>query len=253
MFLADYHTHSEFSFDGENGFAELLQAASNAGLNEVCFTDHYDMGQPKLFPAAERSRLFAQVRDSNRTGVKPLLGVELGEPVHKPARAGLAVSEVSYDFIIGSCHALRGEPDFYDIRDCSESEFHILLCEYFGELVEMIEWGRFDVLGHLEYPLRYNGFDIKFLPTFEDHLREVFAKLVEKGIGLELNMGKGLPDPAVYDLYRRCGGEIVTVGSDAHRAADVGAGVKEGLELLKEAGFSRVAAFEKRRCRFETI
>jgi histidinol-phosphatase (PHP family) len=70
---------------------------------------------------------------------------------------------------------------------------------------------------------------------------------------LEVNVGKGLPDPAVYALYRQCGGEIVTVGSDAHRAADVGNLVKDGAGLLRAAGFGYIAAFEQRRVRFEKI
>lgn len=33
----------------------------------------------------------------------------------------------------------------------------------------------------------------------------------------------------ILALYRDCGGELVTVGSDAHTPADVGKGVRAGL------------------------
>ena len=38
----------------------------------------------------------------------------------------------------------------------------------------------------------------------------------------------------------------MTLGSDAHRWADVGGGVEDGLDLLKEAGFENFTIFVKR-------
>ncbi len=42
------------------------------------------------------------------------------------------------------------------------------------------------------------------------------------------------------------GGEIITVGSDSHKAEDVGAGIKESIEVLKAIGFKHVYRFEGR-------
>ena len=54
-------------------------------------------------------------------------------------------------------------------------------------------------------------------------------------------------------LYRECGGEIVTIGSDAHYPRHVGVGVAQGQALLREAGFRFITAFEKRVPRFVTL
>ena len=46
--------------------------------------------------------------------------------------------------------------------------------------------------------------------------------------------------------YRELGGKLVTLGSDAHRTEDLGKGIDEGMELLKEAGFGEFALYVKR-------
>ena len=40
MYLADYHTHSATSPDGQLTVSELAEAAVRAGLDEICVTDH---------------------------------------------------------------------------------------------------------------------------------------------------------------------------------------------------------------------
>jgi histidinol-phosphatase (PHP family) len=46
-----------------------------------------------------------------------------------------------------------------------------------------------------------------------------------------------MPDFPILCRYRELGGRLVTLGSDAHRWADVGGGVEQGLALLQKAGF----------------
>ena len=40
--MFDFHMHSRVSFDGHDTGEELARAAKNAGLKEICFTDHLD-------------------------------------------------------------------------------------------------------------------------------------------------------------------------------------------------------------------
>lgn len=42
MYLADYHTHSATSPDGQLTVSELAEAAVRAGLDEICVTDHVE-------------------------------------------------------------------------------------------------------------------------------------------------------------------------------------------------------------------
>jgi histidinol-phosphatase (PHP family) len=49
------------------------------------------------------------------------------------------------------------------------------------------------------------------------------------------------------------GGEIVTVGSDAHSAADLGRDIPQAVALARQAGFRAIALFERRELRWMDI
>ena len=51
MYLADYHTHTRFSPDGSATMTEMAQAALDAGMDEICFTDHVE---PLVWGSEER-------------------------------------------------------------------------------------------------------------------------------------------------------------------------------------------------------
>ena len=46
-------------------------------------------------------------------------------------------------------------------------------------------------------------------------------------------------------MYRQMGGEIITLGSDAHSPNFVGCAVRQRQELLRACGFTRFWTFEK--------
>jgi histidinol-phosphatase (PHP family) len=257
MFIADYHTHSFFSFDAEKcGFSELIEAAEKAGLSELCITDHCDMGGGGSFPAEERFRLFEEARAGFKGSTKALLGIELGEPLHDIKQAEAEAKACPYDFILGSLHMLRGEKDFYWIEYTSEEQCRRLIAQYLDELCEMTDWGGFDVLGHIDYPLRLMkkaGFEFSLLPRYEEEVRDILTRCAGKGLGIEINLKTPPLMDGVLPLFKRCGGETVTVGSDAHCAADVGRGILDGIEMCRAAGFAYIAAYEKRKVRYEKI
>ena len=57
----------------------------------------------------------------------------------------------------------------------------------------------------------------------------------------------------ILELYKSCGGEIVTVGSDAHTPADVGKGIPAACALLSACGFRYVCTYEKRKPVFHKL
>ena len=97
MFLMDYHTHTLVSPDGFAPLEDMAAAAAEAGLQELCVTDHCDLlstdGERTLDhswqPALEQyDRLEA------RRGLRVKLGVELGEaPVSPNSAAALAAMD----------------------------------------------------------------------------------------------------------------------------------------------------------------
>ena len=112
----------------------------------------------------------------------------------------------------------------------------------------------FDVLSHMTYLHKGAGSPVKTPLPYEDHrevIDEIFRILISKGKGLELNTsgldrcGGFLPTPDYLRRFRELGGEIVTIGSDAHRVNRVGQYSFEACAVLKEI-FGYVCTFENR-------
>lgn len=256
MYLADYHVHSRVSPDAGDTMTELAGAALRAGLDEVCFTDHVE---PKaVFGADCRWELMradfqaAQQALGHRLCLR--LGVELGDaPWDFDGAEQLLKEAPELDLVIGSIHCLspeRGGMNWYFYRPQTERDARAGMEDYLSQLRRLAQWGRFTVLGHLTVPLRYlrrNGWELSF-DAYEDEVREILSILIQKGCGIELNTDLGgapLPGAKWLKLYRELGGEIVTLGSDTHRAETVGAGLREGQRLLRDCGFTKFCTFEK--------
>ena len=70
MYLADYHTHSATSPDGQLTVSELAEAAVRAGLDEICVTDHVDTvlwGDHRPREHFDWSRLLRELPEARET------------------------------------------------------------------------------------------------------------------------------------------------------------------------------------------
>jgi len=138
----------------------------------------------------------------------------------------------------------------------SDSDLDAMFEEYLKELLTMVQWGGFDILAHLTYPLRYivgenhRSLDIM---RHSDLIEEILRQAAHSGKALEINtsglrqpLGETLPPLPFVKRFRELGGEYVTIGSDAHYAEDLGKGISEGMITAQEAGFSHVTLFQSR-------
>jgi histidinol-phosphatase (PHP family) len=62
-----------------------------------------------------------------------------------------------------------------------------------------------------------------------------------------------MPSINIIELYKNLGGEIITIGSDAHTKQDVGAGIDQAEDLLKTIGFNHAAIYRERKPHFYRI
>lgn len=267
MIYADCHVHSTMSADGQDTYEDETASAIRKGLGIICFTEHADDCCTGL-AAARRSYLadrqtindrFAAAKGLYGDKIRMYHGIELGNAVHTPEKAQQLSALPELDFIIGSLHAMRGYVDFCKITYTDEKQCRDLGRRYMAECLESAKVGCCDVFGHLGYIQRYmarQGQSVNML-EFKDEFRTLFHELINAGIGIEVNTS-GLRDkactpfplPPLVKLYRDCGGEIITVGSDSHTAEDVGRGIREAYSLLKDCGFQYVTVFKKRKPEF---
>ncbi len=80
---------------------------------------------------------------------------------------------------------------------------------------------------------------------YSDVIDEILRLLIERGKGIEINTGGfkyglGHPNPCeeILARYRELGGEIITVGADAHAPEHVGFAFEKVPQILKDAGFT---------------
>lgn len=260
MRIFDGHTHSIHSFDGCETVSHMLTCAEKAGVEQLSITDHLDLGiyfrddwQQQL--EALRDEIIS-VRESRKSAVRLCFGVELGQALHDEATAKKALSLFDFDVVIGSIHNVRDTEDFYFLTD-TLLDRRELLQRYFSEQAQLAKEGDFDVLAHITYAYRYLGYggDMPSVREYEPLLREIFRSLIERGKALEVNTS-GLyrqpPHPAMPDLwelklYRECGGEMVSLGSDAHKGENIGREIAAAQQLLQQAGFKYQTVFCRRR------
>lgn len=271
MFLADYHTHTTLSPDAHDSMYDMAVAACARGITEICFTNHAENCAdrefaPNQFPPFDRwdemDSEFNDTREKLRGKIDLSLGLELGCPHHDVAEAERIWSHGSLDFVIGSIHSLRGTDDLY-YCDYVHTPINDLTRRYMEEYIELAKTGFYDVLGHIGLMRKYmarDGVTPVDLMQFSDMARELFKIVIESGKGIELNMSpmygdlrETMPDIPLLRLYKECGGEIITVGSDAHTVKHAGLCVLEGYEILRTEGFKYVAKYRAHKPEFIKI
>jgi histidinol-phosphatase (PHP family) len=254
----DSHVHSANSSDAMDSVDSICDCAARRGLRGIAFTDHCDMDAGRGRCEKTKNAIVSDVIEARGLYGESLgisAGIELGEAHHDPGLARRIADDASLDFVIGSLHRLRDEEDFYHI-DYENIDIDALMQRYYEELYELVEDGCFDVVGHINYQLRYMSERARKsvdLSRYYGDLFEILKSAARQGKGIEINtsglwrnLGDIIPSAGVLDLFRKAGGEIVTIGSDSHSRSNVGREIFHAMETLKSAGFDRFAFFTGR-------
>ena len=273
-FITDYHCHSTVSPDGHNTMREMAEAAVRLGVDDLCFTDHIEPlpwdrwnEPPKEKHSYDWAPMLAQFREAQEAvggRIKLHMGAELGECSFAPDVADSFLDNAPpLDFTIGSVHCYRtasGEVNDLTWITSTDPAVWYAACEsYFEEMEKLIDWGRFQVLGHITLPLRWakelRGVELDF-DRYEEQLRHVMRRAIEKGLGIECNTNRGhlpLPDVKWLRLYHELGGELITLGSDAHTPEYISCAMEERQELLKDCGLRYFATYDRKKPIFHKI
>lgn len=259
--IVDLHVHTDNSFDGNHSATFFCEKAEMTDLRAVAFTDHCEVDQFRGDLSYDK-RIFqaffeiSKVRSAFRGKLLILNGIELGQPAYDTEIAERILNTHDYDMILGSVHNLRGGEDFYFMKNITLKEAEKLLEEYFSEIIKMLDWGNFDVLAHLTYPLRYfysqSSLDID-LRKFERQIDEILMLTAKSDKALEINtaglrqpINKLSPEVDIVKRFKELGGKYVTVGSDAHYAEHLAADIDMAYNCALEAGFDSITFFQKR-------
>jgi len=257
---ADCHMHTYFSGDSEAKPEDMILAAIDKGLEAICFTDHEDIDYfcddiEFVFDPETYFKELGALKEKYKEKLDIRIGVEFGLQPHLAKKAKAFTTANPYVFVIGSMHVVGGKdpyyPEFFEgISD--EEAYRMALRETIADIRAVAD---FDVLGHLDYVVRYGKHREQeySYSRFADEIDEILRYLIEHGKGLEVNtagLKYGLPfahpHPDVLKRYKELGGEIITVGADAHKPEHVGYDFNIVDNILEACGFKYYAEFIKR-------
>ena len=183
-----------------------------------------------------------------------------------------SIEHPGLDFIIASSHVVNGidpyYPECWRYPDGTLKDVNQIYMQYFEDILYNVKhFDDYNVYGHIDYIFRYGPADAptdvyekvnsevfaeKYFPRFRDILHEILKTIIENGKGIEINTGslyRGLdymhPHPLILSMYRELGGEILTIGSDAHDLEHIGYGFDEAVELARSIGFKYLTTFKE--------
>ena len=261
--MFDYHMHTRVSFDGHDTGEAMAKAAVDAGLKEICFTDHldYDPLEKMGCMAFDQAVYNAEYDHLEIPGLKIRRGMEFGMTAENAAQFQKDLQRRPFDFVLGSIHFVD-DLDVYFEEYWAEKTVFQAEQRYLEATLECVRIHEdFDVLAHLTYIAKTHCHPAPRPVPFAEHrelIDEILRTVAAKGKGLELNTsgmdrcGGFLPTADYFRRFKELGGEIITVGSDAHAAGRVGQYAFDACAIFKDI-FGYVCTFENRQPIFHKL
>ncbi|SDE65214.1 histidinol phosphate phosphatase [Sporomusa acidovorans] len=225
--LFDTHVHTCFSNDSNMPIDAALKRAAELGLG-IIITEHMDMAHPKPDVAFDVNQYFKEY--AKYRNEKVLLGIELGMRAECLQANCDIVTNQHFDYVIGSIHFVDNieiyQEEYFQARTKQET-----YNRYFESMLDCLKSYDFiDSLGHIDYISRYARYSNPELYYYEfsDRIDEILKLAARKEKALEINTRRlGNPDTAanllpIYKRFKELGGQMVTIGSDAHKPESIG-------------------------------
>lgn len=248
----DQHMHTYFSPDSVEHFENYLEQNDKPLIT----TEHLDFFSPQqanddVIPdyvsySAEVDRL--NKRYDNRL----LKGIEVGFTYADRDKIQDFLRGKAYDLILLSIHH-NGKHNFMMLDD-SDVPLEENLVEYYDLMLEGVKhFPNANVLAHFDYGLRSYDVTVEELKMVEDRLKEIFKVVIQNGQAMELNTksmykhGNAHLYEYAIELYQSVGGELFTIGSDAHNANDYEYHFKDATKILEQRGVKELVVFQKQK------
>lgn len=270
MMKADYHVHCNYSDDSKTPMEEMICAAIDKGITELCFTDHVDYGvkidwddpgttarliDGKPARNVDYPRYFSEIDALNKkyeNHINIRKGLEFGVQRNTIEQFNHLYRMYPLDFVILSCHQVDNQELWtYDYqKGKTQKQYNE---GYYNELWSVIKnFDHFSVLGHLDLIVRYDRQGVYPFDNVKAKITDILKYLIEHNKGIEVNTSSfkyGLtdlmPSRDILRLYHGLGGRIITIGSDSHTTTTLADHFDEVKAELKQMGYTHYCIFEK--------
>ena len=266
--MFDYHIHTVFSKDSRIGVEEAVERALELGIKEIAITDHAELNvwrpgdiyTDDMFDMDIYIEKLQAVQKQYGDRISVKIGIEMGLQWEEQARIGEIINGYPFDFVIGSSHTIDRQDLYYKQLFRGKTK-EAAYEKYFNEVLKIVKsMDAYSVYGHLDLVRRYAFGEYEDIALSEkeyEMIREILKHIIEKGKGIEINTsgfryGIGTTNPSleVLEIYKELGGQIITVGSDAHKIEQLGYGILDAYEVLKGLGYQYITTFNQREPQF---
>lgn len=259
--MYDFHIHSEFSVDSKSKMEDYAIKAVEKNMKSICFTDHIDLEMTKNkidigFIPSDYFKELRQLKYNYKNKLEILSGVEIGFKPELKERYNKIINNNPFDFVILSVHSVGFEDIHKDgfTYDKTPLEALNIYYDYMYQCIK--DYNNYDVLGHIDYIDRYFK-DFSLLPDFNkyyDKVEKILKLIIDSKKGIEINtagLRYGLdyfhPKKNIIELYKELGGEIFTIGSDAHNPKHLNFEYESVKKYLKYLGYKNIFIFRERK------
>ena len=259
MRVIDYHMHTHFSGDSEANPREHVLKAIEMNLDEICFTDHRDFDYTIDSFELDVENYYQEIqslKEEFKDQIKIKWGIEMGLDLDHQEEIENLIQQYPFDFVIGSNHLIHQKEFYYCefFKGKTKEQAHR---EFFEETLKCVKaFDCFNVLGHLDYIVRYGPYEDKTVDhqKYQDIIDEIFKTLIQKGKGIEVNTSGyrdlktcGFPNFEQVQRYYDLEGRIITIGTDSHTSERVGENCLNVAKKYQEIGFDDVSTFTQRK------
>ena len=254
----DYHIHTKFSGDSDASPVDYVKQAIKMQLEEICFTDHRDFDYPIDSFDLDIETYYQTImalKKEFKDKIEIKWGIEIGLDLNYFQEINNLVNQYPFDFVIGSIHVIDHTEFYYGdlFKGLTKEQAQR---RFFEETLKCVKtFDCFNVLGHLDYIMRYGPYDNKKVEhtKYQNIIDEIFKTLIDKDKGIEVNTSGyvvngncGFPNYNQVKRYFDLGGRIITIGTDSHVVDRIGQHVEDVKDNLKKIGFKEISTFTNR-------
>lgn len=250
---ADYHVHIDKLIWSSDTIERIAWAAQRAELDRVGLVVHTKIlqgFQPLYYHIMSDGETHKKlkfnksiedyvnlVQESKDKGLPVSLGIEVCYSNEGESFLRYKLNQYPFDYKIGSVHMIYNMHYKTAVERYKDTEMVGRM--YYQLVLNAIESGLFDIIGHIEVVRRE---DLPGLDFYPEMLDKICTSLVKNNCAIEINT-KWLVKhdsivPGLNTLkYMKDKGVRIVFGSDAHHIERIGFGREIALKAVEDAGY----------------
>jgi len=264
MNLTNYHSHCSFC-DGRAPMEDYIIQAIKMGFTGYGISSHAPLPFSRRW-AMDKSEVpaylaeFSFLKEKYSNQIELYIGMEIDFLDNESNPGNAYFQSLPLDYRIGSVHLLHGVDEeivdidgnqdgfAYKLKNCLGGELKPVIKAYFDKMMQMVNSGGFDFLGHCD-KIYYNALsvcpDLLEKKWYNRLMEELYDFIAERGVMIELNTkalnetGFFFPNTKYLPLIRDRKIPVL-VNSDAHFPDRINSGLSEGYNTLLNNGIREV-------------